>query len=135
MVRKCAALPQAWEAEQTGFIKKLGADYGANIFYKRTSNWIMGNAVVFGMDIKKGTVVATFNYETKKYDNNPSGNHTVIFHSWTSNGMRVMEQGPNWRPRIREIRFDSSQPYHSNAGRFNIVRVLTQVTISGKAGI
>jgi hypothetical protein len=94
-----------------------------------------GQRGCFWYGYKKRTVVATFNYETKKYDNNPSGNHTVIFHSWTSNGMRVMEQGPNWRPRIREIRFDSSQPYHSNAGRFNIVRVLTQVTISGKAGI
>ncbi|MER3478871.1 MAG: hypothetical protein C4287_23410 [Leptolyngbya sp. ERB_1_2] len=116
-------------------MEKLGADYGPNMLYRRTSNWKMGRAVTFAMELTKGTVLATFNQVTGKYDNKPAGNHTVIFLSWTESGMKVMEQGPSWGPRIREIKFDSSQPYHSNAGRFNIVRVLTQRTISGKAGI
>jgi hypothetical protein len=117
-------------------LEKLGADYKMNSAYRRTVNWIMGVALSYGIEIEKGTVLATFNRETGRYENRPSGNHTVIFLRWVDNrGMEVMEQGPSFAPRIRVIMFDSTLPYLSDAGRFNVVRVKTQKTISGKAGI
>lgn len=41
-------------------------------------------------------------------------------------GMKVAEQFQTpggGKPRIRVIYFDSNKPYHSNAGRFNVVRI------------
>lgn len=67
----------------------------------------MGAAVRPGLGIAPGTVIATFNRKTGKYENRSSGNHTAIFLRWGSqNGWLgtyhyavVLEQGPGFGAR------------------------------------
>lgn len=76
---------------------------------------------------------ATFDRATGKYAQTGAGrggqNHTAIFLGWEQKGgiegMRVAEQmsTPQGRARIGFIPFKPENPYFSNAGRFNVVKV------------
>jgi hypothetical protein len=107
---------------------------------KPQENWHMGDALTYGMSLQRGTVVATFDRNQRKYLNEPRGNHTAIFLEWgerdnrvrllgrtvwgsIERGMWVIEQGPDWPPQKRFILFDSTKVYHSDAGRFNVVLI------------
>jgi RHS repeat-associated protein len=125
---QCARLPQAWENDQKNFLTDT------NRRNRLTPNWIMGDALSYGMSLQKGTVVATFNRTTGKYARLNSGqggeNHTAIFLGWAETkdgikGMNVVEQRSErgGRPQLNFIAFDSSQRYHSDASRFNVVRI------------
>lgn len=129
---QCARLPQAWQNEQEGW----GARKNRN--NRLSENWIMGEAVTYGMPLEKGTVLATFNRETGKYaqTNAREGgqNHTVIFLRWWRGGSDGRSPGPvpvgmyvieqrNAKPSVGLIVFQPGALYHSDAGRFNIVRV------------
>lgn len=102
----------------------------------------MGEAVAPGLDIAKGTVLATFNRKTGKYENKKSGNQAVIFLGWvskttsdisnrgveinkrTTHYIRVIEQGPNFKPRIREIAYSTRMAdfsFFNNAWYYNVV--------------
>ena len=45
-------------------------------------NWKMGPALVWGMALPRGAVVANFDRASGKYLNLETGNHTAIFLSW-----------------------------------------------------
>jgi len=122
---QCARLPLAWQNEQEGVIgQRLNRDN------RLSENWIMGDTLTDGMALAKGTVVATFNRETGKYAQTNAGaggeNHTAIFLNWDTQGgvrgMRVIEQrsGP---ASIGFIPFNSNNRYHSDAGKFNVVKI------------
>jgi RHS repeat-associated protein len=116
--RECATLPIDWDYMHED--KPVGP--------LMTANWHMGDALVWGMNLRPGTVVATFDRDQQRYLSARSGNHTAIFLSWYidrdgTQGMWVIEQGPNWRPRGNQIAFDASQQYYRNAGVFNVVLV------------
>jgi hypothetical protein len=57
---------------------------------RNTSHWKQGIQVKGGMDLKKGTAIATF--VDGKYANKPSGNHAAIYLSQDSNGLWVYDQ-------------------------------------------
>ncbi len=125
-IYQCALLSLAWENDQRWFWEKLLLDSSL----RRTSRWVMGDELSYGANLKKGTVVATFNRKTGQYAQTGPGqggeNHTAIFLRWEERdgkkGMVVIEQvgGP---PQIRHIAFDNSKRYLSNAGAFNVVRI------------
>jgi RHS repeat-associated protein len=133
-IYQCARLPQAWQSEQEGWAGRKNRNN------RLSENWIMGEAVTYGMQIEKGTVLATFNRETGKYaqTNAIEGgqNHTVIFLRWWKGGSDGKSPGPvpvgmwvieqrNAKPSVGLIVFNPSARYHSDAGRFNVVRVGT----------
>ncbi len=124
-VAQCARLPQAWENDQQGRLENR-----ENRRNRLTPNWIMGDALTYGMPLARGTVVATFDRTRGVYVNAPSGNHTAIFSRWRTTedgvqGMDVIQQmsGRGGRPEIGFIPFNTSNPYYSNAGVFNVVRI------------
>lgn len=121
---QCAALPQLWDLEDQG------------IPIKPTNTWLMGEQATPDRNIPRGAVLATFDRSTGTYRNQNSDNHTVIFLTWksykgtlwgTNHYMRVIEQGPSFAPRIREIYYSdstfSSSSYFRNAWYYNVVRV------------
>jgi hypothetical protein len=117
-VRWCATLPQMWDYKEEDL----------PIEPRRTPNWRMGPALVWGMALRPGAVVANFDRSTGQYLNLPSGNHTAIFLSWYQDedgtrGMWVIEQGPGWMPRGQKIPFNHANPYLSNAYVFNVVLI------------
>jgi hypothetical protein len=128
-IAQCARLPLEWEIDQEGV---LGRITGARK-NRLTTNWAMGDALVYGMDLKKGTVVATFDRTTGKYaqtgPRQGGDNHTAVFLGWVEKdglkGMRVAEQmaGYQGKARIGFIPFKADNPYYSNAGRFNLVKI------------
>jgi hypothetical protein len=126
-VANCASLPMKWDYDNGRSIEQMR--------HPERGTWQMGMALtpltVLGLD--RGTVIATFNRNTGIYQNNTSGNHTAIFLSYygetdpsgkfTATGIWVLEQGPRWPIRGRQIPFDSEAVYHSDAGRFNVVKI------------
>jgi hypothetical protein len=96
----------------------------------------MGDEAVFGMNLRKGTVLATFNRQTGKYSTLNSGqggeNHTVAFLRWeirnNQQGMVVAQQmsGRNGRAEIGFVPFEKDAPYFRNAYRFNVVTIPKQ---------
>ncbi len=132
---QCARLPQDWHSEQEGRWWGSRKNRGGRL----SPNWIMGDAVTFGMSLEKGTVLATFNRKTGQYARLNSGeggeNHTVIFLRWFKEvsdgksssqrqGMMVVEQR-GAKPSLNIIWFNPDAVYHSDAGKFNVVRVGT----------
>lgn len=71
--RWCATLLQTWSGNNGGEWHSPASDV-----------WIMGAAVTYNMDMASGTALATFDRVAGKYNNNPTGNHALIFLSWTS---------------------------------------------------
>jgi RHS repeat-associated protein len=130
-IAQCARLPLVWEIDQEGFILAH-----ANRGKRLTDNWKMGDEAVFGMNLRKGTVLATFNRQTGKYSTLNSGqggeNHTVAFLRWeirnNQQGMVVAQQmsGRNGRAEIGFVPFEKDAPYFRNAYRFNVVTIPKQ---------
>lgn len=109
-----------------------------SMYPRNADRWQMGASLTWGMNIQRGTVIATFDRTQGKYLNSNSGNHTAIFLSFYEKqeglifksqvkGMWVIEQGPNFRPRYRQIPFSSSISYMYNANKYNIVEICPEL--------
>jgi YD repeat-containing protein len=115
--RWCASLPQRWDMDQKadGVIRRSTPE-----------TWKMGDAMKYGMELKMGTVIATFDRSTGIYGNESSGNHTAIFLHWDvqkgNQGMQIIEQGPGFIPRQRFVGFGSGK-YFTDAGMYNVVKI------------
>jgi len=129
-IAQCALLPGAWENQRR---HSRFWDWPGRHTDRMTREWIMGEPLTYGMDLQKGTVVATFNRSTGKYAQTGAGmggqNHTAIFLRWGEEdgqqGMWVAQQmsGLNGRAIIGFIPFKDDNPYYSNADRFNLVQI------------
>jgi hypothetical protein len=125
-IAQCARLPLAWEIDQENFVTSR-----LNRSKRLSENWKMGKGLTYGLTLQRGTVVATFDRRVGKYAQTDSGrggnNHTAIFLEWETRGgvqgMKVIQQmsGHGGRAEFGFIPFNSSNPYHSDAGRFNVV--------------
>jgi hypothetical protein len=97
----------------------------------------MGTALtpVTAQSLKRGTVIATFNRTGSNpsggqglYENRSGGNHTAIFLSYFKDnngkeGIWVIEQGPAFRPRGRQIHFGEGGGYLRDASYYNVVNI------------
>ncbi|NOT61211.1 MAG: hypothetical protein HOP19_13410, partial [Acidobacteria bacterium] len=127
-IAQCARLPMAWESDRLdAYTNRLTRSD------RLTPNWTMGSDLTYGMNLEKGTVVATFNRQEKRYISKNSGqggeNHTAIFLGWETRagvqGMKVIQQMSrlNGHAEFGFIPFDSNQGYYANAFRFNVVMI------------
>ena len=129
-IRQCAHLPEMWDFNAQG----------QPIYPRRTPQWQMGRQPSWGDKTTRGTVMATFDRAAKQYRNASSGNHTLVFLSWyetkktvpagrgktktvVERGMWVIEQGPNFAPRGRQILFSGSNNYFTDASFYNVVNI------------
>jgi hypothetical protein len=129
--RYCATLPMMWDFDHGVPIDRLrNPDEG---------NWQMGAALTpaTAKALKRGTVIASFNRGasnpsggTGLYENETGGNHAAIFLGYfegrTGKWIRLIEQGPDFVPRIREIYFGGgwiSSGYFHDATYYNVVKI------------
>jgi hypothetical protein len=119
-VFQCALLPLDWENSQDTAIDKL---YRLSL-RRLTFNWVEGEAVTYGMDIPRGTVLAS-GWVDGRYLSKPSGNHVVVFDRWgTENG----KQGIWVAEQVRGMARLSFKPfgegdYVTNASMFRVVQL------------
>ena len=130
-VAQCALLPLMWENEQDSIIGKIFRDSSD----RTTPNWHQGVKVSYGMNLARGTVLAS-GWENGKYLSKQRGNHTVVFDKWDTvggrTGMYVIEQlaDPHGVPR-RSFKAFWDSGYFKDAGAFHVVNLNFKVPVSG----
>ena len=139
-VAQCARLPLMWENDQEGFFSRIRPDIAGGVTIdnsarqnRLTRNWQMGDALAYGMNLQKGTVVATFDRSSGQYAQTGSAagreNHTAVFLSWAEQdglkGMQVAQQmaGFHGKAELGFIPFQAGNRYYRDAGRFNVVMI------------
>ena len=94
----------------------------------RTSEWRRGD-LVRGQDdkIERGTVIATFHPDTKRYENDTKGrSHAAIFLGENAQGLHVMDQWVGHPVAERVIRFKKgAQPHADDGDHYYVVEAET----------